>query len=76
MIELEDKLLKYCLENILSLTEASQRWGLSEATIRMGIHRDRFIEGEEIRKSGKIWLITYQAMERVYGKEPKKNEDV
>ncbi|OPX85836.1 MAG: hypothetical protein A4E53_03315 [Pelotomaculum sp. PtaB.Bin104] len=68
--------MRYCLENILSLTEASQRWGLSESTIRMAISRGRFVEDEEIRKSGKIWLITIPAMERVYGKEPKKTEDV
>lgn len=54
------------LNGIYSFAEACNLWGLSESTLRKANHEGRFQDGE-IRQSGKVWLVTKQAMERLYG---------
>lgn len=54
------------INEVMTFTEASQVWGLSDGTLRHATERKVFKEGE-IRKSGKVWLVTREAMERVYG---------
>ena len=59
------------LENreIMTFAEASERWGLSDSTLRMAIKRGTLKEGKDYRKSGKVWLITKEAMQEKYGNE-------
>ncbi|MCL5058787.1 MAG: helix-turn-helix domain-containing protein [Actinobacteria bacterium] len=58
------------LNRVLTLNEAAARWKLADgATIRKAIERKRF-KAHEIRKSGSIWLISLDGMERVFGPEP------
>lgn len=58
------------LNQVLTFTEAAEKWGLAGGnTIRQAVLRDKF-EGYEIKKSGTVWLTTYDAMYRVFG-EPK-----
>ena len=42
-------------------------WGITEEAIRLAIKTRKFIVGIDYRKAGRITLITYEAMERVYG---------
>lgn len=58
------------LDEVMAFSEASEIWGLGESTLRSTVRTDKLIEGVDYRKSGKVWLITKDAMERVYG-EPK-----
>lgn len=51
----------------ISFSEAAEKWGLGESTLRSAVNRGRFHENE-IRKSGKVWLVTRQGIERLYGK--------
>lgn len=54
----------------MTASEAQKLWGLkSESTVRTYIARGKFKEGE-CRKSGETWLVTRDAMYRVFG-EPK-----
>lgn len=55
------------LENVMTIAEAAQRWGLDRSTLRYAI-RDGRLKG---KKSGSTWLVTYAAMVKAYGKEPK-----
>lgn len=56
------------LKHILTTTEAAELWGIDSSTIRKALESGKF-EEHEYRKSGpRSWLITYHAMERVYGK--------
>lgn len=55
------------LKDILTFGEAAKLWGLDSSSLRKSIERKRFLEGE-IRKSGNVWLVTREAMERLYGK--------
>ena len=57
--------------DILSLQEAAEIWGIDDSTLRHAIANGKFLENEEIRKTGRNWIITRAAMCRVYG-EPKK----
>ncbi|WP_265445136.1 helix-turn-helix domain-containing protein [Acetivibrio straminisolvens] len=63
---------EYALKNfVFTFAEAAEIWGLSESTLRKAQFDGRFRENET-RKSGKIWLVTRRAMERIYGPTPDK----
>lgn len=58
------------LTQVLTFSEAAEKWGLANGnTLRKAVERNRFQAGE-VRKSGDVWLTTYDAMKRLYG-EPK-----
>lgn len=57
------------LEQVMTFAEATKRWGLGHSTLREAAKHNRFLPGE-IRKSGGTWLVTEEAMRRLYG-EPK-----
>lgn len=57
------------LNNVLTFSEAAERWGLGNSTLREAARNKRFKEGE-VRKSSSVWLVTESAMKRLYG-EPK-----
>lgn len=59
------------LNDVMTFSEASEKWGLGESTLRSVIRTNKLTEGIDYRKSGKVWLITKEAMQRLYG-EPKK----
>lgn len=61
------------LDFVMTLSEAAKKWGLSNgATIRKAIERGKF-DKNEIKQSGDVWITTYSAMEKVFGRI--KNED-
>lgn len=51
----------------MTFSEATEKWGLADSTLRKMTTTDKLKEGIDYRKSGKVWLITNDAMERVYG---------
>ncbi|MBO0470678.1 hypothetical protein JZO66_08975 [Enterococcus sp. DIV0242_7C1] len=60
------------LNQVLTFTEAAEKWGLAGGnTIRQAVLRKKF-EAHEIKKSGTVWLTTYEAMYRVFGESKKK----
>jgi hypothetical protein len=58
------------LSDILTTGEASEAYGKDDGNLRrLLINKDsRLIEDVDYRKSGKVWLITREAMEKLYGK--------
>ncbi|WP_297425811.1 helix-turn-helix domain-containing protein [Clostridium sp.] len=52
------------------MQKLQKKWGLSDSTLRKMATTNKLIEGVDYSKSGKVWLITKDAMRRVYG-EPK-----
>lgn len=55
------------LTQVLTFSEAAEKWGFSNGnTLRKAVERKKF-QPHEIRKSGDIWLTTYEAMLRVFG---------
>ncbi|HBG5344102.1 TPA: hypothetical protein KQG29_001466 [Clostridioides difficile] len=53
---------------VFTFKEATTLWGLGESTLRSVIRQDNLIEGIDYRKSGSNWLITEDAMLKLYGK--------
>lgn len=54
-------------DGLYSLADAASLWGVDESTLRHAIRDGRIYEGEEVKKFGKQWIITREAMERRYG---------
>lgn len=54
------------INEILTFTEASNLWKLGDGTLRHAAARGNFMN-DEIRKSGSTWLVTRDAMIRLYG---------
>lgn len=68
------------LKGIMTTEEAAHRWGRTAQTIKKACTGQRgkaplFQEGE-FAKSGRNWLVTYEAMMRVYGMERKKQVEI
>lgn len=57
------------LHQVFSLSEAAAIWDMPSATIRKAIERTKLSENE-VRKSESIHLITYAAMQRLFGAVP------
>lgn len=62
--------MKTPFDGLLSFKEATDRWKLNESTLRKAVVYGKLIEGQDVKKFGKQWIITQEAMEREYGKEP------
>lgn len=61
------------INDVMTTQEAAERWGITADSIKqncLGRVKNGFKEGE-FRKSGKMWLVTYSGMTRLYG-VPKK----
>lgn len=55
---------------VMTTQEAAERWDITADSIKqncLGRVKNGFKEGE-YRKSGKMWLVTYGGMVRLYGK--------
>lgn len=59
-------------DDIMTIAEASERFGRAASTLKQACLSGRLVEGEEYRKSGGVLLVTKQGMERLYGKEQPK----
>ena len=57
------------INEVMTFAEATQRWGLADSTLRKLATTNKLLEGLDFRKSGKVWLIAKEAMERIYGEE-------
>lgn len=57
-------------DSLLSFKEASQIWNLDDSTLRKAVANGKFIDGKDVKKFGKQWIVTIEAMERIYGKKP------
>src|SRR5690606_10982441 len=72
MEDIKEEIEAARLQQIMTATEAEERWGLQPGTVRASCLRgplSRYIEKGLVRKSGGTWLVTVQVMEKVYGKE-------
>ena len=56
------------LDEVLTFAEASKKYDVAVSTLRHRQRDGRFQNGDT-RKSGSIWLVTYEAMRRLYGEQ-------
>ncbi|MCQ2799394.1 MAG: DUF2442 domain-containing protein, partial [Bacilli bacterium] len=45
-------------------------WNLNESTLRKAVSYGKLIDGIDVSKYGKQWVVTMKAMEREYGPLP------
>ena len=55
------------INNIMTVSEAAEKWRITEGAIRKAIKSNKFIPSIDYRKAGRITLICREAMTRVYG---------
>ena len=55
-------------DGLLALSDATELWGLSESTLRKAIAYGKLVNGVDVCKFGKQWVVSFTAMEREYGK--------
>ena len=63
-------LIETPFDNLMSFGDATQLWGLNESTLRKAVVYGNLVNGVDVCKFGKQWVITMEAMKREYG-EPK-----
>lgn len=54
-------------DGLISFSDASELWGLSESTLRKAVAYGKIVSGVDARKYGKQWIINRDAMLREYG---------
>ena len=58
-------------DGLMAFSDATELWGLNESTLRKAISYGKLINGVDVCKYGKQWVISMEAMRREYG-EPVK----
>jgi len=51
----------------MAFSDATLIWGLNESTLRKAISYGKLINGIDVCKYGKQWVVSIKAMEREYG---------
>ena len=64
------KTIQTPFDGLIAFSDATQLWGLNESTLRKAIAYGKLINGIDVCKFGKQWVISSDAMKREYG-EPK-----
>lgn len=59
--------VKTPFDSLISFSDASLLWGLNESTLRKAISYGKLINGVDVCKFGKQWIISRDAMTREYG---------
>lgn len=61
------KLIKTIFDDLISFSDATKIWSLSESTLRKAIQYKKLIDGVDARKFGNQWIVSTKAMKRLYG---------
>lgn len=54
-------------DGLIAFSDVTQIWGLNESTLRKAIAYGKLINGQDVCKFGKQWVISSDAMKREYG---------
>ena len=54
-------------DGLMAFSDATELWGLNESTLRKAISYGKLINGVDVCKFGKQWVVSVEAMEREYG---------
>jgi len=59
--------VELCTCSVISFSDASELWGLSESALRKAVAYGKIVPGVDARKYGKQWIVDRDAMLREYG---------
>ncbi len=54
-------------DGLIAFSDATQLWGLNESTLRKAISYGKLVNGVDVCKFGKQWVVSVEAMNREYG---------
>ena len=54
-------------DGLMAFSDATQLWGLNESTLRKAIAYGKLVNGVDVCKFGKQWVVSIDAMIREYG---------
>lgn len=66
--------IKTPFDQLIAFSDATDLWGLNESTLRKAIAYRKLIDGVDVKKFGKQWVVTRDAMEREYGSPAPRSE--
>ena len=62
-----DIMAKGSFEGLYTFLEVAEIYGIDDTCLRKQVARDKFVIGEDVKKMGRTWIITEQAMVRSFG---------
>ncbi|MBQ7699681.1 MAG: DUF2442 domain-containing protein [Clostridia bacterium] len=65
--------VKTPFDGLMAFADATQLWGLNESTLRKAISYGKLVNGVDVCKYGKQWVVSTEAMKREYG-QPKSGD--
>ncbi len=63
----DGKDVKTPFDHLMAFSDATTLWGLNESTLRKAVAYGKLVNGVDVCKFGKQWVITIDAMFREYG---------
>lgn len=54
-------------DGLMAFSDATELWGLNESTLRKAITYGKLVNGVDVCKFGKQWVVSIEAMKREYG---------
>ena len=54
-------------DGLMAFGDATELWGLNESTLRKAISYGKLVNGVDVCKFGKQWVVSVDAMKREYG---------
>ena len=54
-------------DGLMAFSDATELWGLNESTLRKAITYGKLVNGVDVCKFGKQWVVSIEAMTREYG---------
>ena len=54
-------------DGLMAFSDATELWGLNESTLRKAITYGKLVNGIDVCKFGKQWVVSVEAMKREYG---------
>ncbi|MEG0181677.1 MAG: helix-turn-helix domain-containing protein [Peptostreptococcaceae bacterium] len=58
---------KGSFEGLYTFLEVAEIYGIDDSCLRKQVARDKFVIGEDVKKMGRTWIITEQAMVKTFG---------
>ena len=59
-------------DGLMAFSDATELWGLNESTLRKAIAYGKLVNGVDVCKFCKQWVVSVEAMEREYGDASKR----
>lgn len=54
-------------DGLMAFSDATELWGLHESTLRKAVTYGKLVNGVDVCKFGKQWVVSAEAMKREYG---------